>query len=85
MPLSLHSDLFMTFKSFFICLFRDDFFIVCYRLFALSSLFISLEEVILFDLSLFAPTTYINISGVAKDPFSRFPDVDPEEDDWRQS
>ena len=38
-----------------------------------------------FVLSLFAPTLYINILGVAKDLFWRFPGVDLQEDDWRQS
>ena len=51
--------------------FFDDFHDFCMTLF--------------FYLSSFAPTTYINILGVAKDLLLRFRDADLQEDDWRQS
>ena len=71
--------------TFFICLFRDTFCIYVSVFFRSHVSFYIAQKNDTFFLSLFAPTLYITILGVAKGPFWRVRDVDLTEDAWRQS
>ena len=76
MPLSLQNKNHDLFTTFFIRLFRSDFFDDFHH-FSMTLFFMSLQNhTDFFYLSLFAPTLHTNILGVAKDPLWRLRGVE---------